>query len=119
MDQVEAVTAVEDQVEAVMLPKLDQSVPAIMPFSKCRHFLCAEALRSPFVMLWNGAQMASRVVDLMGKIALSLTVPEWATCPHVVRTLSHYWPFVIEVLYPEVPKTEELQRQPVAYQRYR
>jgi hypothetical protein len=78
----QAVTAVE-QAEAVVAPKLDQSVEAIMTFLKCRHFPCVEALHSlfdewgePRIMLWSGAQMVSHAVDLMEKIVSGLNVPE-------------------------------------------
>lgn len=58
--------------------------------------------------------MAGHVVDLMEKIASSLSVPEWVTCPCEVRTLS-YRPYLIEALCREVPKTEEPQGRLVVY----
>jgi hypothetical protein len=59
--------------------------------------------------------MAGHEVDLMEKIALSSNVREWVTFPREVQILSHYWSFVTEVLFQEVLKIGEPQRQPVGY----
>jgi hypothetical protein len=75
--------AVMEQAEAVVAPKLDQSVEAIMTFLICQRFPCVEVLHSlfdewgePWIMLWSGAQMVSHAVDLMEKIVSGLNVPE-------------------------------------------